>query len=237
MDYEDKNKFINISHEFKAPVGNLSLLLETLYEYNATLSYLLKIELLEMSLKETKRLKKLIDYFLNSGIATISSVNSDKLEKFPFFLNGLQTSYDLLFFYKNCFACHYIYGGQYSGLVHVDKDLYCHIMLNLLENSAKYTSKRSWILSESDVLSSLSLLSFTYDNYARSSVTDGGVGFTDVIRDGLLMHIKKDEPLILQSRRLGLNIVKQMLYSNGVFLMGISYPLRGAKLFFTVLFF
>ena len=34
---EDKNYLINISHEFKSPVTNLTLFLETLYEYDEIL--------------------------------------------------------------------------------------------------------------------------------------------------------------------------------------------------------
>ena len=57
----DNNSLVSVSHELKAPINNLIFLLETLYEYEETLSDYHKKEIIELGLYETKRLKNLIE--------------------------------------------------------------------------------------------------------------------------------------------------------------------------------
>ena len=54
---------MNIIHEFKAPVANISILLETLYEYENVITSRKKMELIELGIKETSRLNDLINQF------------------------------------------------------------------------------------------------------------------------------------------------------------------------------
>ena len=62
MKDEAYKNFKNLSHELKAPVANLNLVLETLYEYDKTLSVCRKKEILQLGLAETKRLQDIIYY-------------------------------------------------------------------------------------------------------------------------------------------------------------------------------
>ena len=91
---EDKNYLINISHEFKSPVTNLTLFLETLYEYDEILPKHEKKEILQLGLKETQRLRKLISYFLDP-------LNIEKKKQLDIYFKDLNDSYNFIFFYKN----------------------------------------------------------------------------------------------------------------------------------------
>jgi signal transduction histidine kinase len=57
---ESYRNFKNLSHELKNPVANLNLVLETLYEYDKTISIDKKKEILQLGLSEIKRLQDLI---------------------------------------------------------------------------------------------------------------------------------------------------------------------------------
>ena len=61
---ESYRNFKNLSHELKTPVANLNLVLETLYEYDKTISIDKKKEILQLGLSEIKRLQDLIYYFV-----------------------------------------------------------------------------------------------------------------------------------------------------------------------------
>lgn len=220
---ENKNFLINISHEFKSPVTNLSLLLETLYEYDEILPINEKKEILQLGLKETERLKKLINYFLYP-------LNLERNKQLKICFKNLNDSYDLIFLYKNLLVKFYIY--NFSDLSTITTELYSHIILNLCENSSKFTPDNNWILAESESLLSVSLSSFEYDSFLRSSVVDGGFGFKDKVRSHIRIGVLGSEVNLLGKYKLGLMIVKNILLSNSSQLNGISYPLRGAKLFF-----
>ena len=62
MEGENQIFKMNIIHELKAPVLNLNMLLETLYEYDDALEINKKREIIELGIKETKRLRKLIHF-------------------------------------------------------------------------------------------------------------------------------------------------------------------------------
>jgi len=64
----------------------------------------------------------------------------------------------------------------------------------------------------------------------RSSIVDSGVGFTDLV----YKSIKNNTLIYSQSGRFGLLVVKDILLTHDLILRGISYPLRGAKLFFNM---
>ena len=55
---------MNIIHEFKAPIANITILFETLYEYENVITSRKKMELIELGIKETSRLNDLINQFL-----------------------------------------------------------------------------------------------------------------------------------------------------------------------------
>ena len=229
---EYSNKCLAIlSHELKTPVSNLNLLLETIYEYDETLSKYKKGELLELGLKEIERMESLINYFLYLGRDGNKSIVKHKT-LFPTFIEGLDIVYEVLLLHRNSFLDVHIYNHNNCGYANIDKELYCHVILNLLANATKFTKqgKWKWVLMEIDILASVSLVSFSYNKYGRSSIIDSGVGFTDLV----YISIKKNTLIYSHSGRFGLLGVKDIVLTHNLILHGISYPLRGAKLFFNM---
>jgi len=96
---EDKY-IINLSHEFKTPVSNLDLLLETLYDYDLNIPVGQKREILELGLKETKRLKDLVTQFLYFKEELDLDFHNKERTIFPFPNIESNLSYKLLFFIR-----------------------------------------------------------------------------------------------------------------------------------------
>ena len=228
----DHSKYlINITHEFKAPISNLKLIIETLYEYNETIPSYKRKEILELASRETERLREIVIQFLNIKANINSLEKLFKKEYFPSSLDRLLLPYEILFFYKNSSLYFNIYAYNELGFVMLNHSLYLQILLNLLENASKFIKNNGWVLLEMDILTSLSLSSFVYVKLGRSSVIDNGLGFKDILMismplEGILLNVKKD--------KFGIDIVKNLLSLHKSSLIIITYSGRGSKLFFNL---
>ena len=78
----------------------------------------------------------------------------------------------MLALYRKSFLTSSLFGNSSINMVFVNKELYFQVLLNLLGNASKFTAEGGWIVLELDVIVSLSLSSFLYKQYARSSVID-----------------------------------------------------------------
>jgi signal transduction histidine kinase len=233
MENDDSKYLINVTHEFKAPISNLKLIIETLYEYNETISSYKRKEILELAWKETERLREIVIQFLNIKKNLNSLEGLLKKDYFPCFLEKIFLPYETLFFYKNSSVYFIIYGCNESGFAMLNHSLYFQILLNLLENASKFIKNNGWVLLEMDIFTSLSLSSFLYVRLGRSSVSDNGVGFKNKLMisiplEGILLNVKKD--------KFGVEIVKNLLSFHKSSLIIITYPERGSKLFFNISF-
>jgi K+-sensing histidine kinase KdpD len=233
MENDDSKYLVNITHEFKAPISNLKLIIETLYEYNETISSYKRKEILELAFRETERLREIVIQFLNIKKNLNSLEGLLKREYFPFFLERFFLPYQTLFFYKNSSLYFSIYAHNELGFVMLNHSLYFQILLNLLENASKFIKNHGWVLLEMDNFTSLSLSSFVYVKLGRSSVTDNGLGFKDklmisMLSEGILLNLKKD--------KFGIEIVKNLLSFHKSSLIIVTYPERGSKLFFNMSF-
>ena len=233
MENDDSKYLVNITHEFKAPISNLKLIIETLYEYNETISSYKRKEILELAFRETERLREIVIQFLNIKKNLNSLEGLLKREYFPCFLERFFLPYQTLFFYKNSSLYFSIYAHNELGFVMLNHSLYFQILLNLLENASKFIKNHGWVLLEMDNFTSLSLSSFVYVKLGRSSVTDNGLGFKDKLMismpsEGILLNFKKD--------KFGIDIVKNLLSFHKSSLIIVTYPERGSKLFFNVSF-
>ena len=233
MENDDSKYLVNVSHEFKAPISNLKLIIETLYEYNETISSYKRKEILELAFRETERLREIVIQFLNIKKNLNSLEGLLKKEYFPCLLERFFLPYQTLFFYKNSSLYFSIYAYNELGFVMLNHSLYFQILLNLLENASKFIKNNGWVLLEMDIFTSLSLSSFVYVKLGRSSVTDNGLGFKDILMismplEGILLNVKKD--------KFGIDIVKNLLSLHKSSLIIITYSGRGSKLFFNISF-
>jgi K+-sensing histidine kinase KdpD len=233
MENDDSKYLVNITHEFKAPISNLKLIIETLYEYNETISSYKRKEILELAFRETERLREIVIQFLNIKKNLNSLEGLLKREYFPCFLERFFLPYQTLFFYKNSSLYFSIYAHNELGFVMLNHSLYFQILLNLLENASKFIKNHGWVLLEMDNFTSLSLSSLVYVKLGRSSVTDNGLGFKDKLMismpsEGILLNFKKD--------KFGIEIVKNLLSFHKSSLIIVTYPERGSKLFFNMSF-
>ena len=233
MKNDDNKYLINVTHELKAPISNLKLIIETLYEYNETISSYKRKEILELALIETERLREIVIQFLNIKANINSLEGLLKKEYFPCSLERYLLPYETLFFYKNSSLYFSMYAYNELGFVMLNHSLYFQILLNLLENASKFINHDGWVLLEMDIFTSLSLSSFVYVKWGRSSVTDNGLGFKDTLvtsmpLEGILLNVKKD--------KFGIEIVKNLLSFHKSSLIIITYPRRGSKLFFNISF-
>lgn len=229
---EDKY-IINLSHEFKTPVSNLSLLLETLYDYDLNIPVGQKREILELGLKETKRLKDLVTQFLYFKEELDLDFHNKERTIFPFPNIESNLSYKLLFFYKNSFVSFKSYSSSNPGYISVYKKLYLHTIVSLLGNASKFIPELGWVNVENDILTSICLYSFSYSRISISSITDNGIGFITPTS----FYRKPNPPcnfLFNRPVRLGLTIVTEILSFHSSILICISYPYRGSKVFFTL---
>ena len=233
MENDDSKYLVNVTHEFKAPISNLKLIIETLYEYNETISSYKRKEILELAFRETERLREIVIQFLNIKKNLNSLEGLLKREYFPCFLERFFLPYQTLFIYKNSSLYFSIYGHNELGFVMLNHSLYFQILLNLLENASKFIKNHGWVLLEMDIFTSLSLSSFVYVKLGRSSVTDNGLGFKDKLMismpsEGILLNLKKD--------KFGIEIVKNLLSFHKSSLIIVTYAERGSKLFFNMSF-
>jgi len=232
--YVNKEKseyLLSLSHEFKAPMTNLDLLLNTLYDYELSMSVKQKRDIIELGLRETRRLRELITQFLHFKKDVLVSNKEKELFLFPSFLEKSEVSYEFIFFCTGSFTNFNCYSLDNPGHINTYRKLYLHTLISLLENASKFISKTGWAIVESDILTTINLSLFTYCRVSRSSVTDNGLGFTD---KNLLSTDSGSLNTPIQGAidNLGLAIVRRILLLHSSTLTGFSYPYRGSKLFF-----
>jgi len=231
MKKKENEYLLSLSHEFKAPITNLNLLLNTLYDHELSISIRQKRDIIELGLRETRRLRELITQFLHFREDAVIRKKEKQVFLFPSFLEKSEVSYELIFFCTSSFTNFSFYSLDNPGRIDIYKKLYLHILISLLENASKFIPEVGWATVESDILATINLSSFTYYRISRSSVTDNGLGFTD-------QNLLSTESSFLDSstqgkiEKLGLNIVRRILLLHSSALTVLSYPCRGSKLFF-----
>lgn len=231
MRNEDIRNFRKLSHELKIPVSNLILILETMYEYDRNISINRKREFFRLAIKEVDTLQNLINYFSDFNIQPTSMNKNNTDFQNADYLDDLTFTSKSLYFQKNIFITSYIHHRNTIGSVNINLRTYKNIILNLLGNANKFIGYEGWIFLETDILASISLLSFGYVGNKRVSVVDDGIGMAASIQ----LFIKSDGFNCYETKQnIGLLIVKEMLSAYQILLNTISYPSRGVKMFFNL---
>lgn len=221
---------MNIIHEFKAPVANISILLETLYEYENVITSRKKMEIIELGIKETSRLNELINQFLYLKEDLKTHIFKVKDVNFKYISSNIDITKSLLSFRKNFFIIRNSYASSEQGLTRINKDLYCNAILNLVENSSKFIYGRGHIVTEVDRLTSMSVHSFTYTNLGRVAVVDNGVGIGEV--NSICLTGISMNNIDLLPMGVGIRVIDSILSFHGLVLGLATYPKRGSKFFF-----
>ena len=143
MKNDDSKYLINVTHEFKAPISNLKMIIETLYEYNETISSYKRKEILELALIETERLREIVIQFLNikaninSLVMLTKKIALDEGDYFrvPTDIRGL--NYEKYFEAgKESFQSHTSYTSENTNQLSVQQ------VASLLENLPEFLSLR-----------------------------------------------------------------------------------------------
>ena len=117
---------MNIIHEFKAPIANITILFETLYEYESVITSRKKMELIELGIKETSRLNNLINQFLYLKEDLKTNLFKVKDVAFRDINEDIDITKSLLLFRKNFLITRNFYVSSEQGLIRINKDLYCN---------------------------------------------------------------------------------------------------------------
>ena len=142
---EAKSQFIgNVSHELRTPLFNILSFLETLYEYNDSLTSSEKLEFLDIAHKETRRLTRLVNDVLD--LSRLESDREYRLEKFELsvLLDQVVRSCQLLIKEKNIDLLMQIEPD--ISLVYANYDLILQSILNLVGNALKFTHTHQQIV-------------------------------------------------------------------------------------------
>lgn len=196
---QQRNFLLSITHELKSPIAGIKLSLETLYKRKLDLNQ--QHRLLQNSLKDTERLKSLVDNILmaakienQSIIFTRFDVNLSKVveestrniqDKF-----GRQRAFDIQV--------------QLGVFVEGDSSALTSIVINLVENAIKYSLSNSRI----------TVLLTATKEVAQLAVKDNGIGIEEVEKEKIFTkfyRVGNEDTRKAKGTGLGLFIVKQLV--------------------------
>lgn len=217
-----KSSFIsNVSHELRTPLFNIKSFIETIREYNDTLTIDQKLEFLYIANRETNRLSRLVNDVLD-----LSKFESEKNFKFQSFcvkqlIQQVLSSYQLIAKDKKIKLLAEV--EKNLPLAFGNFDLLLQVLSNLLSNSLKFSYNSSVIiirayLVDNYTFSRLDFKKFSYCNskIIRVEVADTGIGLDPQYKSLVFDRFSRIENDIhtLEGTGLGLSIVKSILQNH-----------------------
>nr|YP_009313848.1 Drug sensory protein A [Hommersandiophycus borowitzkae]SCW22102.1 Drug sensory protein A [Hommersandiophycus borowitzkae] len=211
---EAKTQFIsNVSHELRTPLFNIRSFLETLSEYNHTLSNKQKMEFLDIANQETHRLTNLVNDVLD--LSRLESGFVDMLEPVEFHdivPPIIQTS-QLRARNKKVQLCFQICPNVTS--VNGYPNLMTQVLSNLIGNSLKFTGVDGRILLKVYLTpkSSYMINEHEYKLKLRVEIIDEGTGIDELDQNRIFDRFVRLENNVhtLEGTGLGLSIVKNIV--------------------------
>lgn len=224
-----KAQFIsNVSHELRTPLFNILSFLETLYEYNESLSNLEKLEFLDIANKETRRLTRLVNDVLD--LSRLESEREYQLESFELSLLIEQVirSYQLTIKEKNTDIIVQVEPNLYH--IYANYDLILQSVLNLVGNALKFTHNDEKIVIRAFYIQELSYNS----EKVRIEITDTGIGIAAARQNSIFQRFLRIENVThtLQGTGLGLSIVKNSIDKHNSSINIRSEPDNGSTFWF-----
>lgn len=232
---EAKNQFIsNISHELRTPLCNIGSFLETLLDYNDSLSEAQKIEFLSIANNETKRLSSLVNDILD-----LSYVESKYIYKLKS-TNIYRLLYDILQSSSIRAKNHSInlkleFDSNIEYILAHESSL-VQVVANLLSNAIKFTYSRGIIVVR--VYNVLCHNQYSYSpNITRIEVIDEGIGIDPRYQKYVFDRFVRIENNVhtLEGTGLGLSIVKSIIEKHKTKIIVNSYVNVGTSFWFDLM--
>nr|ALN11964.1 hypothetical chloroplast RF26 [Campylaephora sungminbooi] len=236
-----KTQFIsNVSHELRTPLCNIGSFLETLLDYNESLSDKQKKHFLKIANNETQRLSKLVNDILDlSRLESNFKYDLSKINLVQLLNYILNTSQIIASKHKIQLILEvepnigYVYGHESS---------FVQVISNLLSNAIKFTNDNGQIIIRVYSVSSIPLKKFLLRHtqlvtLIRIEIIDEGVGIDNIEQKVIFDRFVRIEDNIhtLRGTGLGLFIVKNILnkYETNIFLNSDLFV--GTSLWFDLL--
>lgn len=199
-----KSQFIsNVSHELRTPLFNILSFLETLYEYNDSLTNSEKLDFLDIANKETRRLTRLVNDVLDlSRLESDRQYESENVE-LCLLMEQVVRSYQLTIREKNIDLITQVDPNLFH--MYVNYDLILQSVLNLVGNALKFTHRGGRIVIRAFYIST----SLYSENKVRLEISDTGIGISTTDQQFIFERFLRVENAThtLQGTGLGLSIV------------------------------
>lgn len=205
---EIKNKFIaNVSHELRTPLFTIRSFLETLYDYNESLTDLQKLEFLDIANKETIRLTCLVDDILNLSKLELSREYQFQSFEISLLIEQVMSLYQLTVKEKNIQII--IQTEPNLSQIYANYDLLLQSILNLVTNALKFTNKNGQIVIRALFIED----SLEGPRKIRIEVSDTGIGIAEIDHASIFERFLRVENEICTSygTGLGLSIVQNSI--------------------------
>jgi two-component system sensor histidine kinase NblS len=192
----------NISHELRTPLFNIKSFIETIQEYDYTLSNRQKRYFLDIVNNETNRLTRLVNDIL--CLSKLGSLKDVPLGEMDFVETIKQTlaSYQILARDQNL----YLYSELSNSDLHIrgNRDLLFQVLTNLVGNAIKFTYKKGEIVIRAYPMR---------NKKTRVEIVDTGVGILYGYQQYIFQRFYRIENEVhtLKGTGLGLSIVDTIL--------------------------
>lgn len=221
---KSQNRFIsNISHELRTPLFNIKSFIETIQEYDYTLSNWQKRYFLDIVNKETNRLTRLVnDILFISKLDSRKEIAMTKID-FTDIIRQTIANYQIVARDKKL----YLHSENSLERVYVygNKDLLLQVLINLVGNALKFTYRGGEIVIRIYSLANKS---------ARVEIFDTGIGVIDTYQNYIFQRFYRIENEVhtLKGTGLGLSIVNNILLEHKTSIKIISRYKVGSLFWF-----
>lgn len=225
-----QNRFMgNISHELRTPLFNIKSFIETIQEYDYTLSAWQKRDFLNIVNKETNRLTRLVNDIL--CISKLDSVKNVSLESIDLIETFTQTklNYQITARDKNLHLHSELVFN--NTIVKGNKDLLLQVLTNLVGNALKFTYSEGEIIIRAYRIDSLKKARL------RVEIVDTGIGIIGNYQQDIFQRFYRIENNVhtLKGTGLGLSIAKTILSQHNTTINIVSKFNVGSVFWFDLL--
>ena len=219
-----QNRFMsNISHELRTPLFNIKSFIETIQEYDYTLSNCQKRYFLDIVNKETNRLTRLVNDIL--CLSKLDSLNEKSLGEMNVAetINQTTANYQIIARDKNLYLHSEI--AKINLNVQGNKDLLFQVLINLVGNALKFSYRKGEVIIRAYPLKKQKI---------RVEVVDTGVGIVYSYQQSIFQRFYRVENDVhtLKGAGLGLSIVETILSEHKTVINLVSRANVGSAFWF-----